>query len=391
MSTRTVSIVGSGHTQFGRLDATLEDLIVAAAQEALDEAGLDASEVDAVYLGHFNSGLVPDGFASSLIHQVSPKLRFKPATRCENACASGSAALFSAMNAISAGEAEVVLVVGAEKMTSRNTQEVTQALAGAGYQNDPYEASLSFPQLFGLAAQQYSERYHCPLETMAHIAAKNHQNALRNPLAQMQRNLDFNACNTVSERNPLIAPSLRLTDCSLITDGAAAVVLVSPERAKSFQREVVIKGKSHISDILPISSRDLLTMEGAEKAITYAMKNAGVGLQDLSFAEVHDCFTIAELLIYEAMGITPRGQGHRAISEGTVLREGSLPVNLSGGLKAKGHPVGATGVSMHAISYRQLTNQAGDMQLDRPELSLTFNMGGTAVANYATVLEAKRV
>lgn len=391
MSTRTVSIVGSGHTQFGRLDATLEDLIVAAAQEALDEAGLDASEVDAVYLGHFNSGLVPDGFASSLIHQVSPKLRFKPATRCENACASGSAALFSAMNAINAGEAQVVLVVGAEKMTSRNTQEVTQALAGAGYQNDPREAALSFPQLFGLAAQQYSERYHCPLETMAHIAAKNHQNALHNPLAQMQRNLDFNACNTVSERNPLIAPFLRLTDCSLITDGAAAVVLVSPERAKSFQREVLIKGKSHISDILPIFSRDLLAMEGAEKAITSAMKNAGVGLQNLSFAEVHDCFTIAELLIYEAMGITPRGQGHRAISEGTVLRDGSLPVNLSGGLKAKGHPVGATGVSMHAISYRQLTNQAGDMQLDSPELSLVFNMGGTAVANYATVLEAKRV
>lgn len=391
MQDRSVSIVGSGHTKFGRLDAlTLEDLIVQAAREALEEAEVEAGEIDAVFLGHFNSGLVPDGFASSLIHQASPELRFKPATRCENACASGAAAIFAAMNAINAGEADLVLVVGAEKMTSRSTPEVTAALAGAGYQNDPEEAGLSFPGLFGIAAQQYTERYQSPLEAMAQIASKNHRNALSNPLAQMHREMSFEACNTVSEKNPLIAPPLRLTDCSLITDGAAAIVLASPERAKAFKREVAIRGKAHVSDFLPMANRDFLAFEGPEKAIASALKMAGITLEDLSFAEVHDCFTIAELLIYEAMGLAPKGQGYRALDDGTVLRGGALPVNLSGGLKAKGHPVGATGVSMHAISFRQLTGQAGEAQLEDANLGLVFNMGGSAVANYASVLEAKR-
>lgn len=391
MQKHAVSIVGSGHTKFGRLDAlTLEDLIVSAAQEALAEAGIDGQDVDAVFLGHFNSGLVNDGFASSLIHQASPGLRFKPATRCENACASGAAAIEAGVNAIRAGQAQVVLVVGAEKMTHRSTADVTQALAGAGYQNDAAEAALSFPQLFGLAAQQYTERYQDPLAAMAAIASKNHANAMHNPLAQMHRALDFDACNTVSDKNPLIAPPLRLTDCSLVTDGAAAIVLVSAERARDFQREVAMRSLAHVSDLLPISNRDFISFEGPRKAIADALGEAGVQLGDLSFAEVHDCFTIAELLLYEAMGLAPAGQGHRVLDDGTVMRGGSLPVNLSGGLKAKGHPVGATGVSMHAISFRQLAGRAGDMQIDSPSLSLVFNMGGAAVANYASVLEAKR-
>lgn len=391
MRDRTVSIVGSGHTKFGRLDAlTLEDLIVSAGREALEEAGVTGSEIDAVYLGHFNSGLVPDAFASSLIHQVDPGLRFKPATRCENACASGAAAIFAAINAINAGEADLVLVVGAEKMTSRTTPEVTAALAGAGYQNDPKEAGLSFPGLFGIAATQYTERYQSPLEAMARIASKNHQNALTNPLAQMQREMSFEACNTVSDKNPLIADPLRLTDCSLITDGAAAIVLASPERARQFKREVVIRGKAQVNDFLPLSTRDFPSFEGPEKAIGQAMQNAGVTLDDINFAEVHDCFTIAELLIYEAMGLAPKGQGHRVLDDGTVMRGGKLPVNLSGGLKAKGHPVGATGVSMHAMSFRQLTGQAGEGQLEGANMGLVFNMGGAAVASYASVLEAKR-
>ncbi len=392
MHTQPVSLVGSGHTKFGRLDAlSLEDLIVSAAREALDDAGLPASDVDAVFLGHFNSGMVSDGFASSLIHQASPELRFTPATRCENACASGAAALAAGVAAIQSGQAEVVLVVGAEKMTHNSTADVTRALAGAGYQNDAAEAALSFPQVFGLAAQEYTRRYQDPLPAMAAIAAKNHANALRNPLAQMQRALDVEACNTVSERNPLIAPPLRLTDCSLVTDGAAAVILTSAARARDFQREVVLRSLAHISDFLPMSKRDFLAFEGPRLAIVRALEHAGIGLQDLDFAEVHDCFTIAELLIYEAMGLAPAGQGHRALEAGTVMRGGALPVNLSGGLKAKGHPVGATGVSMHALSFRQLTGRAGDMQIEQaPTFGLVFNMGGAAVANYASVLEAKR-
>src|SRR5690606_19690461 len=391
MRDRTVSIVGSGHTKFGRLDAlTLEDLIVSAGREALEEAGVTGSEIDAVYLGHFNSGLVPDAFASSLIHQVDPGLRFKPATRCENACASGAAAIFSAINAINAGEADLVLVVGAEKMTSRTTPEVTAALAGAGYQNDPKEAGLSFPGLFGIAATQYTERYQSPLEAMARIASKNHQNALTNPLAQMQREMSFEACNTVSDQNPLIADPLRLTDCSLITDGAAAIVLASAERARDFPRQVAIRSAVQVNDLLPMNSRDFLAFEGPRRALSQAYQQAGVTLEDLHFAEVHDCFTIAELLIYEAMGLAPAGQGARALGEGTVFADGRLPVNLSGGLKAKGHPVGATGVSMHALAFRQLTGQAVGRARAGAETGLIFNMGGAAVANYASVLQAKR-
>lgn len=391
MASHTVSIVGSGHTKFGKLDAlNLEDLIVSATREALADAQIEASEIDAVYLGHFNSGMVPDGFASSLIHQASPDLRFKPATRCENACASGAAALYAGMAAIQAGQAEVVLVVGAEKMTSNSTADVTRALAGAGYQNSAEERALSFPQVFAVAAQAYTDRYQDPLPAMAAIASKNHHNALANPLAHMHREMSFDACNTVSDKNPLIAPPLRLSDCSLITDGAAAVVLVSAARAKQFQKEVAIRAAAHVSDLLPMSSRDFLAFEGPQKAMAQALQKAGITTADLDFAEVHDCFTIAELLIYEALGLAPKGQGHRVLDDGIVMRGGALPVNLSGGLKAKGHPVGATGVSMHAISFRQLTGQAGDMQLNAPELGLVFNMGGTGVANYASILEAKR-
>ncbi|MBB6260996.1 acetyl-CoA C-acetyltransferase [Paenochrobactrum gallinarii] len=387
---KTIYITGSGHTKFGKLTENLEQLIVQATREALSEAAIPASEIDAVFLGHFNSGLVSDGFASSLIHQADPALRFTPAARCENACASGAAAIHAGINAILSGKARHVLVVGAEKMTHRTTADVTTALAGAGYQNDAEEAALSFPQVFGVAARAYTERYGNPLTAMAHIAAKNHHNAMKNPLAQMQRDLGFEACNTVSDKNPLIAPPLRLTDCSLVTDGAAAIVLSVADAATDMKRRVRIAAAEHVSDFLPMSSRDFLKFEGPQRAMAQAYKQAGVTVSDINFAEVHDCFTIAELLTYEAMGLAPAGRGEEAIKNGTVFADGSLPVNLSGGLKAKGHPVGATGVSMHALGFRQLTQQAGDIQRQGAEWGLLFNMGGAAVANYATILHADR-
>lgn len=385
-----ISIVGSGHTKFGRLQENLEELIVAATREAVEESGIDPADIDAVFLGHFNSGLVSDGFASSLIHQAYPQLRFKPGMRAENACASGSAAIHAGMNAIQAGKARTVLIVGVEKMTSRSTRDVTEALAGAGYRNDADEAALSFPQVFGVAARDYETRYASPLDAMARIAVKNHANAMANPLAQMHKEFTFEHCSTVSNSNPEIAPPLRLTDCSLVSDGAAALVLTTDENAVNFPKSVSIRASAHVSDFLPMSRRDFLAFEGPERAFAEAFNSAGVALGDIDFAEVHDCFTIAELLTYEAMGLTPKGQGARALEEGTVYRDGALPVNLSGGLKAKGHPVGATGVSMHALAYRQLTDQAGEMQKPGANLGLVFNMGGSAVANYASVLEARK-
>ena len=386
-----VSIVGSGHTQFGRMDArSLEDLIVDATRGAMQDAAVGAADIDAVFLGHFNSGMVPDGFASSLIFQADEGFRFKPATRCENACASGAAAIFAGIRAIQAGAARTVLVVGVEKMTERTTAEVTRALGGAGYQHDPAESGLSFPQVFGLAAQAYAKAYGDPSVAMAKIAEKNHRNALLNPLAHMRREVTFEFCNEVSEKNPLIAPPLRLTDCSLITDGAAAIVLTADDNAGSFKRSVRFRSAEHVSDFLPMSRHDLLEFEGPRLAISRALAAAGVTIGDVNFAEVHDCFTIAELLSYEALGIAPKGKGIEALDSGAVYRGGKLPVNLSGGLKAKGHPVGATGVSMHAIAYRQLTGAAGEMQLDGASLGLVFNMGGSAVANYVSILEAAR-
>lgn len=391
MANDSVSIVAAGHSRFGRLEnMNLEDLIVQVSREAVADAAIDASEIDAIFLGHFNSGMVPDGFPASLVLQADPALRFKPATRCENACASGSAAVQAGINAILSGAAELVLVVGAEKMTSNATAQVTRALAGAGYQNDVEEAGLSFPQLFGVAAGQYAARHQSPLSAMAAIAAKNHGNAMHNPLAHMHKEMSFEHCNTVSASNPLIAAPLRLSDCSLITDGAAAIVLASARRARQFRREVLIRGTSQVNDVLPIAQRDILAFEGPQRAIQTALRKADVTLSDLDFAEVHDCFTIAELLIYEAMGLAPRGEGHRALDDGIVQAGGRLPVNLSGGLKAKGHPVGATGVSMHALAFRQLTGDAIGLAVPDAEFGLLFNMGGMAVANYATVLQARR-
>jgi acetyl-CoA C-acetyltransferase len=391
MANDSVSIVAAGHSRFGRLEnMNLEDLIVQVSREALADAAIDASEIDAIFLGHFNSGMVPDGFPASLVLQADPALRFKPATRCENACASGSAAVQAGINAILSGAAELVLVVGAEKMTSNATAQVTRALAGAGYQNDVEEAGLSFPQLFGVAAGQYAARHQSPLSAMAAIAAKNHRNAMHNPLAHMHKEMSFEHCNTVSASNPLIAAPLRLSDCSLITDGAAAIVLASARRARQFRREVLIRGTSQVNDVLPIAQRDILAFEGPQRAIQTALRKADVTLSDLDFAEVHDCFTIAELLIYEAMGLAPRGEGHRVLDDGIVHAGGRLPVNLSGGLKAKGHPVGATGVSMHALAFRQLTGDAIGLAVPDAEFGLLFNMGGMAVANYATVLQARR-
>ena len=248
-------------------------------------------------------------------------------------------------------------------MTARSTPEVTEALSHACYQNDPTEADLSFPQVFATHARRYSETYGDPLEAMAQIAVKNHANALGNPLAQMRREMSFEACNTVSDRNPLIAPPLRLTDCSLISDGAAAVVLATREAAVDFDRAVHVRAAAHVSNFLPMERRDILAFEGPKRAVAAAYAAAGTNAGDLHFAEVHDCFTIAELLFYEALGLCGPGGGIALATEGLTERGGRLPVNLSGGLKAKGHPVGATGVSMHALAFRQLTGTAGDIQL----------------------------
>ena len=382
-----VHIVGWGHTPFGKLSAlSLEDLIREAGAEALAHAGVSADDIDGIWVGHFNGGMVPDGFPASLALSVDPGLRFKPATRLENACASGSAAVFAARNAILAGEAKIALVIGVEKMTHLPTAEVATALGHASYQKE--EAGLSFPQVFAQFAEAYFERYGDATEALAMIASKNHTNGAKNPLAQLRKPLDMAFCATESERNPMIAPPLKKTDCSLVSDGAAALVLVADDLVPSMPRAVMMRAAEQVNDYLPMSARDVLAFEGPREAIRRAMRSAGVDLDNLDLAEVHDCFTIAELLIYEAMGLTEPGRGVEALKNGTVYPGGALPVNLSGGLKAKGHPVGATGVSMHVMVSRQVTGDAGEMQAPGASTGMVFNMGGSGVANYCSILEA---
>ena len=378
-------MVGWGHTRFGRLEAGFEQMIHAVTREALTDAGLSGADVDAVWLGHFNAGMVPDGFASSMILSADEGLRFKPATRCENACASGSAALYAAMDAVAAGRVKVALVVGAEKMTAVDGAEVTRALGAASYQAE--EAGLSFPQIFAKFALAYQAKYGDPSEAMAHIAVKNHAAAVHNPYAQLRKALELDFCRYASAANPVIAAPLKKTDCSLVSDGAAAVVLVREDMARDFRRAVGFRARAQVNDLLPLSAKDLSAFEGPRRAFDAAYAQGGVGVDDIAFAETHDCFTIAELLAVEAMGLAAPGQGRGLVIGGGTGRDGKLPVNMSGGLKAKGHPVGATGVSMHVIAAKQLTGEAGEMQLPDPGLGMIFNMGGGAVASYVSILE----
>ena len=383
-------IVGWGHTPFGRFDQlSIEELIHMAAKEALDTAGIEGKDVDAVWLGHFNSGLVRDSFCSSMVLSVDPGLRYKPAVRCENACASGSAAVYGAIDAIRSGRVKVALIVGAEKMTGIDTSAVSHALAGAGYLKN--EACYSFADIFARYARAYAEKFGDPTEAQAHIAVKNHLNALRNPLAHMHRLLDLQFCLEPSVKNPIISAPLKVTDCSLISDGAAALVMVGNGLLSDFPRAAGFRAYQQVNDYLPMSAKDPTAFEGPRRAIRQAYDQAGITVHDLSLAEVHDCFTIAELLMVEALQLASPGQGRRVVIEGATSREGRLPMNLSGGLKAKGHPVGATGVSMHVMAARQVLGVAGGMQLPGATLAMTVNMGGDAVSTYASVLEPIKV
>jgi acetyl-CoA C-acetyltransferase len=385
----TACIVGWSHTKFGKHEnEDIESLIVKVATDAIHDAGLGPAEIDEIFIGTMNAGFVRQEFPSSLALQADPALRFKPVTRVENACATGSAAIHQGLNSIEAKRACKVLVIGVEKMSEVTGPAVGDILIRAAYLKEESGIEGGFAGVFGRIAQMYFQRYGDRSDALARIAAKNHKNGAANPLAQMQKDLGYDFCRTVSDKNPLVAGPLRRTDCSLVSDGAAALVLADVETALALDKAVVFRATEHVNDFLPISKRDIVAFEGPELAWKRALAKAGVELADLSFAEVHDCFTVAELLIYEAMGLTPKGQGARAIEEGWTEKAGKLPINPSGGLKSKGHPIGATGVSMHVLAAMQLTGTAGGIQVKDAELAAVFNMGGAAVANYVSVLEA---
>ena len=384
----TAAIVGWAHTPFGKLTGeSVESLIVRVTNEALADAGIEAKDVDEIVLGHFNAGFSPQDFTASLVLQASPDLRFKRALRVENACATGSAAVHQGIKSIEAKAARIVLAVGVEQMTTTPGPEIGRNLLKASYVREEAEIEGGFAGVFGQIAGKYFQKYGDQSDALAMIAAKNHKNGVGNPYAQMRKDLGYDFCRTESEKNPFVAGPLKRTDCSLVSDGAAAVVLADVETALRLGKAVAFRAAEHVQDFLPMSKRDILKFEGCALGWKRALENSGLKLDDLSFVETHDCFTVAELIEYEAMGLTAEGEGARAIKEGWTQKDGKLPVNPSGGLKSKGHPIGATGVSMHAMTAMQLTDAAGDLQVKNARLGGIFNMGGAAVANYVSILE----
>lgn len=364
-------------------------MIAEVVSEAISHAQVDPKDIDNIVVGTFNNGFQKQDFHGALPAINCEVLKHVPSLRVENACATGSAAIHTALNSIEAKRSKLNLVVGVEKMTDRSTKEAGDILLGASYRKEEDKIDGGFAGVFAQITDTYFQRYGDQTKYLSKIAAKNHKNGALNPYAHMQVDLGFDFCNKVSEKNPLVAPPLKRSDCSMISDGAAALIIADDELALEAERSISFKARVQMNDLMPMSKRDKTEFRGASLSWKKALSDAQVNLMDLSFVETHDCFTIAELIEYEAMGLTQRGEGYKVLEEGTVYKDGKLPINPSGGLKAKGHPVGATGVSQHVMACMQLVGEAKDMQIKDASLGGIFNMGGSAVANYVSILERK--
>ena len=381
-------IVGWGHTPFGKLDnIDVEQLFRDAALPAIASAGLTPGDIGGVFVGHFNGGFVRQDFSGALAAVAIPELRHVPSVRLENACATGSAAIWGALDALASGRLKRVLVVGFEKMNTLPNAQIGEVLLKCSYVLEEGDTPGGFAGVFGKIAAGYFERFGDQSDALAAIAAKNHANGVHNPYAHMRRDLGFDFCRQPSDKNPFVAGPLKRSDCSLVSDGAAALVLSMEPLPGALVPAVRWRSRTQVNEYLPLSRRDPTRFEGAALAWSRGLADAKTSLADLQFVETHDCFTIAELLEYEAMGLAPHGQGARVILDGITRKDGRLPVNPSGGLKSRGHPIGATGVSQHVMAAMQLSGTAGDMQIANAHVGAVFNMGGAAVANYLSVLE----
>ncbi len=383
----TPCIIGWGHTQFGKLDAlSVEDLIKQAASQAIESADRKAADIDGIFVGHFNAGFVNQDFTASLVAMAIPELRHVPAVRVENACATGSAAIWAALDAVASGRVKNALVVGVEKMNTLPSKEIGSTLLKCSYVKEEGDTPQGFAGVFGQIASAYFERFGDQSDALASISAKNHANGMLNPYAHMRRDLGFDFCRNASDKNPFVAGPLKRSDCSLVSDGAAALVISASKHTQS-GHSIQWQARAQVNEYLAMSRRDPTRFEAAAIAWQRSLADANIALVDLDFVETHDCFTMAELLQYEAMGLAPQGQGAKMILDGHTKRDGKLPVNPSGGLKARGHPIGATGVSQHVMAAMQLSGQALQMQLPKADRGAVFNMGGAAVTNYVSILE----
>jgi len=382
---RDVAIIGVGITKFGELwDDSMRDLFVEAALGAIDDAGVD--HIDSMYVGSMSPGLfVGQEHIGPMMADylgVAPC----PATRVESACASGGVALRSGFFEVASGASEIVLVGGVEKMNDVGGDEATYALATASDQEWEAFNGVTFPGLYAMMAVAHMHKYGSTVEQMAHVAVKNHANGNLNPVAQFPMKITVDAVlNSV-----LVADPLHILDCSPVTDGAAAVILCPADKAQSLAKNGAVKilGSGHATDSIAFHSRAALTsLNAVKKSAATAYEISGKGPGDIDLCEVHDCFTIAEIIATEDLGFFEKGKGGEAAAAGETARTGSKPINTSGGLKSKGHPVGASGVAQAVEVVRQLRGECGERQIAGAKVGMTQNMGGTGASSVCHIME----
>jgi acetyl-CoA acetyltransferase len=404
-----VYILGAGRTDFKRNlkkeGKALRDVIVEAGQKAIAEAKIDPAEIQAAAVGNFNAGqFTKQLHLGAFIPEIDEKLHGIPTMHTEAACASGALSVLLGAQWIMGGFHDAVLVVGAEQqktMSSRDGSDVLGAAADFDVERPEY-GDFMFPKLFGRIAQIYIDKYGASPDDLAAVAYKNYAHAALNPLAQMREaNLTYDCASQVSEKNPSVAPPLRVSDCSQITDGAAAVVLVS---GKYLDKHGIDKSKvprllgfGHTTDYLALEKKDAPTFSTARKAAEKAFGMANLKPRDMNGADVHDCFSITEIVAYEILGLAEPGKGAELAKSGATALpqvrgehvsgkiDFEIPVNAGGGLIGDGHPVGATGVRQVVDAYQQLTNQAGAHQIPGAKKFLTFNMGGSLTTSVAMI------
>ncbi|HPK53086.1 MAG TPA: hypothetical protein PK114_01420 [Smithellaceae bacterium] len=414
------SIIGAYNTKFGSfVEKNKEtgeikdlksyyDLIIEAGQGAIKDAGLEAKDIDGIWLGTCSPSMFANQeHAAPLALEVAPKeLRFVHTTRTEGACASSSVALYNAVFGIESGRFKRVLVIGAEKMNLLDTKGTTHALACSSHWPTEGAKGMTFPGLFAEYAKGYMKHYNYSLEELrkmlAAVSALMYKNGVENPLAHFGKGGPTDKMqlftaeailkmpNEGKGSNPIVADPLRLHDCSLISDGAAALVLAPTAEAKAISKKVVeIAGIGSKTERMPENVRpNMYELTAGKLAVKQSFAEAGITIKDVDLAEVHDCFTINQLISTEALGLSKDGRAGYDYMEGKFTRDDKCPINLSGGLKSKGHPVGATGASMHALIYKQLVGEpiGAKPSKGQPEIGVAFNVGGSAVTNCVTTM-----
>ena len=386
---KRVAIIGAGYTKFGEhWDKSLRDLSTTAGVIAIDDAKLEGRDIQALYIGNMSGGrfIGQEHLAALAVDQAG--LNPIPATRCEGACASGALAFRKAYMSILAGEHDIVMAAGAEKMTDIKGTDAIAALMGAGDQEWESAIGLTFTGLYALIAKAHMEKYGTTREQMAMVSVNNHKNGALNPNAQFPFEI------TVEQvlKSNLIADPLTLLDCSPITDGAASVILASEETAKKFDNPIWILGSGQASDTLALHDRkDMTEMVATKVAAKKAYEQSGLGPDRIDISEVHDCFSINEILAVEDLGFCSKGKGGKFVESGAIVRNGQKPVNTAGGLKSIGHPVGATGLRQITDIVKQLRNSYGPLQVKDANTGLALNIGGSGATAVVHILGNNKV